>query len=914
MVPQAQAILALLCVAVVILLIVRATMGGGSGRFHGPDLGSSMTIGGREVQEDYVGTLATQAGLIAVLADGMGKAYGARIASRTAVETFLDLFRDYNAFDNPQYYFRKSFHTANRAILRELGDEGYGAASVGAAMIQDSWLFYAVVGNVKLCVYRGGDLVPVSAGHTLDVLAEESFRTGRLSREDALVMLENHRLYNYLGQDGFQDVEIFDRPIKLQQGDIIVLMSDGLYELIPWKEIEEVLASGQDCQSMAYSMIEKVNQNTAENKDIDFGSSNTTAGVYLDNAYFEQLAGDPITQMLKRDQVNYVPYLDVEHKDAESLILPSAVAVVGVKGQEIQYRFGYEARRLFHLSYIDEGFCVFYDLKRWVGDADRLEEVVDREGHRSFVPRKEIIRVYLEYVIECARQRFKCNFKSIHISAPVKQKPLFVQLFQELLPDYRLESENMLDEGVAVLYNTISTLIKEKQYKDGATYRALIIDCGGGTTDLSSCRFRITDRRVAYQIDIATAYENGNTDFGGNNLTFRVMQLLKLSLARQLGGDDLPDTDELIRAFDVDVFRTVDRQGVDSVYAELDRAYAQAERVIPTRFRDYEHRSRADYYAVKNNFYFLFETAERIKTSFYSHANILRMAVSSIPVQETATECMLVDRWKLSAFQGKSGTLEVLKDIPTAYINIYALNLLLRADIYGIVRQFMEGPYKEGELPEYSILRLTGQSCKIDIFRDALKEFIPGKVIKSSRSDQGQQDYELKLICLNGAIEYLKDKMFGYADVRITHEQAAFPYMVTAFTHTNQEVTLIHSLDRENTSGFISRNMADLTLKLYLKDLEGRQRYIYNCSCDPDKFSNQKAEEIVSRYSGQIRQDDLDDIVDRELKFFILADEDRWGFTVVPVLRREGQLQLGPDQFFRFETEGWVTNFFDGTR
>ena len=538
---------------------------------------------------------------------------------------------------------------------------------------------------------------------------------------------------------------------------------------------------------------------------------------------------------------------------------------------------------------------------------------MDRQGHRSFVPRKEIIQGYLEYVIGCASQRFKCSFKSIHISAPVKQKPLFVKLFQEILPDYRLESENMLDEGVAVLYNTISTLIKEKQYQDGETYRALIIDCGGGTTDLSSCRFRITDRRVAYQIDIATAYENGNTDFGGNNLTYRVMQLLKLAMARQLSSEELPDVDTLIRAFDLDVFRTVDRLGTDSVYAGLDQAYAQAERVIPTRFRDYEHKSRADYYAVKNNFYFLFETAERIKTSFYSHANVLRMAVSSVPLHETATECMLVDRWKLSAFQ--DGVLKVLKDVPTAYINIYALNLLLRADIYGIVRQFMEGPYQENELPEYSILRLTGQCCKIDIFRDALKEFIPGKIIKSSRSDQGQEhDYELKLICLNGAIEYLKDKMFGYADVKITHEQAAFPYVVTAFTHTNQEVTLIHSLDRENIRGFISRNMADLTLKLYLKDLEGRQRYIYNCSCDPDKFKNQKAEEIVARYSGQIRQDDLDDIVDRELKFFILADEDRWGFTVVPVLRREGQLQLGPDQFFRFETEGWVTNFFDGTK
>lgn len=135
-----QTILILLCAAAAVLLLIRLSIGGSGRRLRSPDVGSSMTIGGREVQEDFVGTLATQTGLVAVLADGMGKAYGARIASRTAVETFLDLFRDYNAFDNPQYYFRKSFHAANRAILRELGDEGYGAASVGVAMIRENWL------------------------------------------------------------------------------------------------------------------------------------------------------------------------------------------------------------------------------------------------------------------------------------------------------------------------------------------------------------------------------------------------------------------------------------------------------------------------------------------------------------------------------------------------------------------------------------------------------------------------------------------------------------------------------------------------------------------------------------------------------------------------------------------------------
>lgn len=37
-------------------------------------------------------------------------------------------------------------------------------------------------------------------------------------------------------------------------------------------------------------------------------------------------------------------------------------------------------------------------------------------------------------------------------------------------------------------------------------------------------------------------------------------------------------------------------------------------------------------------------------------------------------------------------------------------------------------------------------------------------------------------------------------------------------------------------------------------------------------------------------------------------------FYMVPVLRKEERLMLGPDQFFLFETEDWLTNFFDGTK
>lgn len=644
---------------------------------------------------------------------------------------------------------------------------------------------------------------------------------------------------------------------------------------------------------------------------IDFGTTNTTAGTYLDSSYLDYLEGDPGKAFLKENDVNYVTYL-MENGE-ETPIFPSVVGVTEVDGKNIQYVFGHQANRLFHMSYIDEGFCVYYDIKRWISDPDKQEELVDRNGHRCFVKRKDIIKAFLEYVISCATQRFKCKFRSLHISAPVKQKRLFIRLYKEILPDYVIEEEDMLDEGVAVLYNSISELIVQGKYHDNEELKALIIDCGGGTTDLSSCRFSIINQKVSYRIKIATAYENGNTDFGGNNLTYRILEFLKISLARQLVGVNGSMPDEIIEDFGRDIFRSVDIEGVEVIYRLLDEEYDKAEAIIPTHFKEYEHRSNSEYFAVKNNFYFLFTLAEQIKNIFYGKMDILRIAVSSIEIIETATLCLLADRFKLSIHE--NGCLKVLKDIPTVYISINQLNKLLQGDIYSIIKQFIEVPYENEELQQYSIMRLTGQSCKIDLFRAALKEFIPGKIIESSRRNQPLlEEYELKLMCLDGAVKYIKDKKFGYADIEISNEQAAFPYIVTAITHSGEERILIHSLDRAKTRGYISRNMTDLTLQLYLKDMNQRVRYKYNCIFDSNQFMVTEAEDIVAKYNEMIIQDDVDSIENKELRSFILADEERWGFLIVPVLRKDEKLMLGPDQFFLFETENWLTNFFDGTK
>lgn len=263
---------AILCVACIMLVFLRCCMLRGGRTFferkrqYCCENGASKTIGTREVQEDEYGVLESEEGVMAVLADGMGKHCGGKIASRAAVEVFKDIFDDKNAFYNPQYYFRKAFQGANREILN-LMEDGQGQASVAAVLIKDNRLYYATVGNVKIAVYRNKELVPITAGHTISMLARKQYAEGKLSRQDAVALLEHHRLYNYVGQDGFHDIEFFDTPIVLNGGEYILLLSDGMYEGVRWNDIERCLEQDGTSQEKAFALVELVNQSEAEDKD-----------------------------------------------------------------------------------------------------------------------------------------------------------------------------------------------------------------------------------------------------------------------------------------------------------------------------------------------------------------------------------------------------------------------------------------------------------------------------------------------------------------------------------------------------------------------------------------------------------------------------------------------------------------------
>ncbi len=644
---------------------------------------------------------------------------------------------------------------------------------------------------------------------------------------------------------------------------------------------------------------------------IDFGSTNTTAGVYLDSLYFESAKGAQFITGLEKNAICYTVF------EGQQKLLPSVVGVVSVNHGEAQFVFGQAAVDLSNACYVDEGFSIFYDMKRWISDYEKEEEITDREGRRTFLSRKEIIKAYFQHIITATEDRFKCKVGQIQVSCPVKQKYLFQKLFQEILPEYAMREDEMIDEGVAVLYNTIANMLESGTAEMGQTYQALIVDCGGGTTDLCACHFKIQDDSVAYHIRIDTAYENGDTDFGGNNLTYRIMQYLKIRLAEQLaasrGWQMTFASAAILRELDMDIFRYVDANGTQKLYTALEEAYHAAERWIPTRFREYETRSREEYFKVKNNFYMLFFLAEQVKKHFYEQAGILRVGITSEMRPDADIIWICADKWKLSIQE--SDGFQVVKEFPEIILNLYEIELILRGDIYGIIRKFMEPLYLEDKIRDFSFLKLTGQSCKIDIFREALKEFIPGRMIQFKRKNRDTAgDIDLKMSCVDGALKFMRDKRLGYAQIELHSDKPVLPYTVSAFTHNGREVELVNGFLREEETGYVSRNLEDVTLQLFLKDTEGKVRYRFHFDCAPEQFDEVTYEEIRKVHGSNILQKETDSIVNQEIRFFAWKRCREWGYVIVPVCRKNEKLYMGAEQFYPFEHEGWVKNYFDGMK
>jgi len=254
-----------LCGLLFALVVVRAALGNASGLSR-LEFGISQTPGNRQINADVVEWAYYRDELFFAVADGIGQGEKALTAAKTATHIVSRVFEQTGVGGNPAYFFRNSFRGANSAVLRYIPDSTAGASLLGAA-VKGNLLYYALAGNCKISIFRKGELYELSEGHTFDVLVRQAFQRQKITRVDALEAIKESRLYNFVGKDGFRDLEMFDRPIALKRRDIILIMTDGVYEFCPDGELSRLLGSRGSCQAIARRITDTLDHNNHPDQD-----------------------------------------------------------------------------------------------------------------------------------------------------------------------------------------------------------------------------------------------------------------------------------------------------------------------------------------------------------------------------------------------------------------------------------------------------------------------------------------------------------------------------------------------------------------------------------------------------------------------------------------------------------------------
>lgn len=229
--------------------------------------GLCRTTGNCEVQADAAESVVTSAGKLAVLADGIGRENTGKVCANLAVQEFKEAFLAYRTLHNPKYFFERTMYGVHKNIQRVL-EERCGGASVGVVFLADGLLYYGLAGQVKIAILRGEELIPLCEGQTIGALAQRAYQDGKLGRQETIWAMEDKQVWNYAGRDGFCQMEVCEVPVRLKSGDLVVMMTKGVFEEVSFSEMEKILSARLlTAQEKAEKIVRKAEKSPAKDKE-----------------------------------------------------------------------------------------------------------------------------------------------------------------------------------------------------------------------------------------------------------------------------------------------------------------------------------------------------------------------------------------------------------------------------------------------------------------------------------------------------------------------------------------------------------------------------------------------------------------------------------------------------------------------
>ncbi|HZV72910.1 MAG TPA: Stp1/IreP family PP2C-type Ser/Thr phosphatase [Conexibacter sp.] len=189
-----------------------------------------------------------------VVADGMGGAQAGEVASRLAAETFASGLPDDGTSEER---LETRVRDANRRI-HEISQEDRALNGMGttitAAYLDADELALAHVGDSRAYLLRDGELTRLTRDHTL---VEELVRRGELTEQEAAEHPQRSIITRALGPE--PDVDIDLHTHRVQDGDVLLLCSDGLTSMVPEPEVAGILRGASGLGAAGRALVAAAN-------------------------------------------------------------------------------------------------------------------------------------------------------------------------------------------------------------------------------------------------------------------------------------------------------------------------------------------------------------------------------------------------------------------------------------------------------------------------------------------------------------------------------------------------------------------------------------------------------------------------------------------------------------------------------
>ncbi|MCK4783485.1 MAG: Stp1/IreP family PP2C-type Ser/Thr phosphatase [Desulfobacteraceae bacterium] len=212
----------------------------------------------REKNEDYH-VVDSDRGLF-IVADGIGGHAGGEIASKLTVETISDFFKERSVNGSSEKdIFGQIDGAVQKAhnVLITYSNDNNSLKGMGATVVIALWqsrgsFVIANMGDSRAYLFRDQTLRLITQDHSVTAQLVEQ---GDITSQEA----RGHRLRNIVTQAIGTDISIgcYHKTFSVQEGDKVLLCSDGLWDMVPDEVMEEFLTYETDLQAICLGLVEK---------------------------------------------------------------------------------------------------------------------------------------------------------------------------------------------------------------------------------------------------------------------------------------------------------------------------------------------------------------------------------------------------------------------------------------------------------------------------------------------------------------------------------------------------------------------------------------------------------------------------------------------------------------------------------